>query len=69
MSVKLDISESLASYQEDLMRDLRTLESEINSISLSLNVISKQQILKIENLISDCENNVNLANRRLSILK
>ena len=58
MSVKLDLSENLTCYQDDLNRDLSTLESEIHSISLSLNVISKQQILKIENLFTECENNV-----------
>jgi len=60
MSTKLDLSENISSYIEDINRDLVTIEFELNSISLSLNSITKPTINKIENLFIDCENNVNI---------
>jgi hypothetical protein len=58
MSIKLDLSENITGYKEDLEKDLQTLETELNSISISLNIIPKPQINKIESLFSECENNV-----------
>jgi hypothetical protein len=58
MSVKIDLSENIASYKEDLDRDLSLLETELNSISLSLSTIPKTQIYKIDNLLTECDNNV-----------
>ena len=58
MSIKLDLSENISSYKEDIERDFSILEIELNSISITLNSISKSQILKIENLFKECENNV-----------
>jgi hypothetical protein len=60
MSIKLDLSENITGYKEDLDKDLQTLETEINSISISLNIISKPQINKIESLFSECESNVRI---------
>jgi hypothetical protein len=57
-TVKLDVSESLDGYKEDLEKDLQILENEINSISISLAAIPKDQIMRIENLIKESENNV-----------
>ena len=58
MSIKLDLSENILGYKEELERDLENLETELNSISISLSVISKLQVNKIENLFTECENNV-----------
>lgn len=58
MSIKLDITEGVESYKEDVEKDLETLEMEINSIAISLAAITKPQIHKIENLFTECENNV-----------
>jgi hypothetical protein len=58
MSVKLDLSENITSYEEDLERDFSELDIELNAISLSLNAIPKHQINKIDNLLVECENNV-----------
>jgi hypothetical protein len=60
MSVKLDLSEDLVSYTEEIENSLRMLENEMNSVMITLNPLSKGQISKIEDLISNCENNVNL---------
>ncbi len=60
MSIKLDLSESLTGYKEDLERNITNLETELNSISISLSSITKPQIIKIESLISECENNVRI---------
>ncbi len=58
MSIKLDLSENILGYKEELERDLENLETELNSISISLSVISKLQVNKIENLFTECDNNV-----------
>lgn len=58
MSIKLDLSESLTSYKDDVERNISHLDTELNSISISLSAIPKHQIYKIENLITECENNV-----------
>jgi hypothetical protein len=58
MAIKLEISESLTSYQEDVEKELKLLELEINNIQISLNAISKSQSDKIEKLLRSCENNV-----------
>ena len=60
MSIKLDLSENITGYKEDLVKDLISLEMELNSISISLNIIPKQQINKIDNLFTECENNVRI---------
>jgi hypothetical protein len=59
MSITLDVSESYIDYKEDLEKGLKELESEISSIDLSLEAISKLKQTEIDKLISDCENNVN----------
>jgi hypothetical protein len=59
MAIKLDLSENLTSYKSDLEKGLSTLETEINSISISLSAIPKSQILNIENIITESQNNVN----------
>jgi len=59
MSIKLDKSESIDSYKDDLEKSLSSIETELNSISISLNVISKTQLNKIQNLFTECDNNVN----------
>ena len=58
MAIKLEISESLTSYQEDIEKELKLLELEIKNIQISLNAISKSQSEKIEKLFTSCENNV-----------
>jgi len=58
MAIKLEISESLTSYQEDLEKDFKLLEIEINNIQISLNPISKSQSQKIEKLLRQSENDV-----------
>ena len=45
MSIKLDLSENITGYKEDLDKDLQTLETEINSISISLNIMSYCSLL------------------------
>jgi len=59
MSVKLDLSENITGYREELEKSLRDLETELNSISISLSVISKAQANKIEDLFTQSGNNVN----------
>jgi hypothetical protein len=58
MSTKLDLSENITSYKEDILKDMSTIETELNSISITLNTIPKNQLIKIEKLFTDCENNV-----------
>jgi len=58
MAIKLEISESLTSYQEDIEKELKQIEIEIKNIQISLNAISKSQSEKIEKLLTSCENNV-----------
>ncbi len=58
MSVKLEFSENIQSYRDEINTDLSQIETEINSISLTLDAIPKHQINKIEKLLTDCENNV-----------
>jgi hypothetical protein len=58
MAIKLEISESLTSYQEDIEKELKLLELDIKNIQISLNAISKSQSEKIEKLFTSCENNV-----------
>lgn len=58
MAIKLEISESLTSYQADIEKDLKLLEIEINNIQISLSAITKSQSTKITKLISQSENNV-----------
>ena len=58
MAIKLEISESLTSYQEDIEKELKLIELEIKNIQISLNAISKSQSDKIEKLFTSCENNV-----------
>ena len=58
MAIKLEISEGLTSYQEDIEKDFKLLELEINNIQISLNPISKTQSQKIEKLLTQSENDV-----------
>ncbi len=67
MSIKLDLSENITGYKDDLEKDIISLETELNSISISLNIISKQQINKIDNLFTECENNVRIIINRIFI--
>ena len=58
MSFKLEISEGLTSYKNDVEISLLKLETEINSIYMTLEVIDKKKIDKIESLIQESDNNV-----------
>ena len=58
MAIKLEISESLTSLQEDIGKDLKLIEIEINNLQISLNTITKSQSIKITKLITQSENNV-----------
>lgn len=57
MSTKLD-AENISSYKEDLEKDMQQIETELNSINITLNSITKPQISKIEILFTECNNNV-----------
>ncbi len=58
MSFKMEISENFNSYKIDLEKSLSKLETEINSISMTLNSIDTNKNDKIESLIRESENNV-----------
>jgi len=54
----MEISENFNSYKIDLEKSLSKLETEINSISMTLNSIDTNKNDKIESLIRESENNV-----------
>lgn len=58
MSFKLNLSEGLKSYSEDLQVALNQLE-ELLSNSQNLNVLTNDHNKKIQKAIGDCDNNVN----------
>lgn len=58
MSFKMDISENFNSYKTDIEKSLTKLETEINSISMTLERIDFKKNDKIESLIKEGENNV-----------
>ena len=54
----MEISESFNSYKCDIEKSLSKLETEINSISMTLEGIDLKKNDKIESLIKESENNV-----------
>jgi hypothetical protein len=58
MSIKLDLSEELTTYRNDLEKALSILENELNSFNITLTPMTKSQLIKIEQLLKDSESNV-----------
>lgn len=58
MSFKMEISENFNSYKSDIEKSLSKLETEVNSILMTLGSIDFKKNDKIETLIREIENNV-----------
>ena len=51
---------NISKIHSTTFQNLINLETELNSVSITLSSIAKPQMIKIENLISECENNVSV---------
>lgn len=68
MSFKMEISENFSSYRSDIEKSISNLETEINSIAITLNSIDGRKNDRIESLIKESENNVNYRFQYYSII-
>jgi hypothetical protein len=68
MTTKIDFSENLTSYSQEFEKILDKLETEINSIKISLTPISKKQLKEIDSLMTESENNIKQIEVELSMV-